>query len=39
MFESLHRCNVTVSSGADGLLVGDRISVSNRPKPDLAVVY
>jgi ATP-dependent Clp protease ATP-binding subunit ClpB len=30
---------VPVSAGADGLLVGDRISVSNRPKPDEAVVH
>ena len=28
-----------VSAGADGLLVGDRISASNRPKPDDAVVH
>jgi ATP-dependent Clp protease ATP-binding subunit ClpB len=30
---------VPVSAGADGLLVGDRISVSNRSKPDEAVVH
>jgi ATP-dependent Clp protease ATP-binding subunit ClpB len=30
---------VPVSAGADGLLVGDRISASNRPKPDEAVVH
>ena len=30
---------VPVSAGADGLLVGDRTSVSNRPKPDEAVVH
>jgi ATP-dependent Clp protease ATP-binding subunit ClpB len=30
---------VPVSAGTDGLLVGDRISVSNRPKPDEAVVH
>ncbi|AGI65799.1 chaperone protein ClpB [Octadecabacter antarcticus 307] len=30
---------VPVSAGVDGLLVGDRISVSNRPKPDEAVVH
>jgi ATP-dependent Clp protease ATP-binding subunit ClpB len=30
---------VPVSAGADGLLVGNRISVSNRPKPDEAVVH
>ncbi|MBS1301966.1 ATP-dependent chaperone ClpB [Loktanella sp. SALINAS62] len=30
---------VTISSGPDGLIVGDRISASNRPKPDDAVVH
>jgi ATP-dependent Clp protease ATP-binding subunit ClpB len=30
---------VHVSSGADGLLVGDRVSASNRPTPDDAVVH
>ncbi len=30
---------VSVSAGADGLLVGDRVSASNRPKPDNAVVH
>ena len=30
---------VPVSAGADGLLVGDRVSASNRPKPDEAVVH
>ncbi|MBT8411499.1 MAG: ATP-dependent chaperone ClpB, partial [Octadecabacter sp.] len=30
---------VPVSAGTDGLLVGDRISKSNRPKPDDAVVH
>ncbi|MBU2992083.1 ATP-dependent chaperone ClpB [Octadecabacter sp. 1_MG-2023] len=30
---------VSVSAGADGLLVGDRVSESNRPKPDDAVVH
>jgi ATP-dependent Clp protease ATP-binding subunit ClpB len=30
---------VPVSAGADGLLVGDRISASNRLKPDEAVVH
>ena len=30
---------VHVSAGADGLLVGDRVSASNRPKPDDAVVH
>ena len=30
---------ITVSAGVDGLLVGDRLSESNRPKPDDAVVH
>jgi len=30
---------VPVSAGADGLIVGDRLSESNRPKPDDAVVH
>ena len=30
---------VTVSAGAEGLLIGDRIGASNRPKPDDAVVH
>ena len=30
---------VHVSAGADGLIVGDRVSASNRPKPDDAVVH
>ncbi|RFU13846.1 ATP-dependent chaperone ClpB [Rhodobacteraceae bacterium W635] len=30
---------VHVSAGADGLLVGDRVSASNRPKPEDAVVH
>ena len=30
---------VPVSAGADGLLIGDRIGASNRPKPDDAVVH
>jgi ATP-dependent Clp protease ATP-binding subunit ClpB len=30
---------VPVSAGADGLLVGDRVSKSNRPAPDDAVVH
>ena len=30
---------IQVSAGSDGLLVGDRISASNRPKPDDAVVH
>ncbi|MCW1951768.1 MAG: ATP-dependent chaperone ClpB [Octadecabacter sp.] len=30
---------VPVSAGPDGLLVGDRVSVSKRPKPDDAVVH
>ena len=30
---------VQVSAGADGLIVGDRVAASNRPKPDDAVVH
>ena len=30
---------VPVSAGADGLLIGDRVGASNRPKPDDAVVH
>ena len=30
---------VTISAGADGLIVGDRLSESSRPKPDDAVVH
>ncbi|MGA9254407.1 MAG: ATP-dependent chaperone ClpB [Roseobacter sp.] len=30
---------VHVTAGADGLLIGDRVSASNRPKPDDAVVH
>jgi len=30
---------VAVTAGADGLIVGDRLSASNRPKPDDAVVH
>ncbi|NVO22616.1 ATP-dependent chaperone ClpB [Donghicola mangrovi] len=30
---------VVVSAGADGLLIGDRVGASNRPKPDDAVVH
>ncbi|MGJ8625260.1 MAG: AAA family ATPase, partial [Yoonia sp.] len=30
---------IPVSAGKDGLLVGDRISASNRPKPEDAVVH
>ena len=30
---------VKVTAGADGLIVGDRVSASNRPKPDDAVVH
>ena len=31
--------DVTVSAGADGLIVGDRVSGTSRPKPDDAVVH
>ena len=30
---------ITVSAGVDGLIVGDRVSGSNRPKPDEATVH
>jgi len=30
---------VQVSAGADGLIVGDRVSGSNRPKPESAVLH
>ncbi|WP_415921997.1 ATP-dependent chaperone ClpB [Tateyamaria sp. SN6-1] len=30
---------IEVSAGADGLLIGDRVSASNRPRPDDAVVH
>ena len=30
---------VPVGAGADGLLIGDRVGASNRPKPDDAVVH
>ncbi|WP_138466424.1 ATP-dependent chaperone ClpB [Poseidonocella sp. HB161398] len=30
---------IPVSAGTDGLIVGDRVSSSNRPKPDDAVVH
>ncbi|QQA42590.1 ATP-dependent chaperone ClpB [Pelagovum pacificum] len=30
---------ITVSAGSDGLIVGDRVGSSNRPRPDDAVVH
>ena len=30
---------IVVSSGTDGLVIGDRVAVSNRPKPDDATVH
>ena len=30
---------VTVTAGTDGLIIGDRVAASNRPKPDDAVVH
>ncbi|MEW9919823.1 ATP-dependent chaperone ClpB [Marimonas sp. MJW-29] len=30
---------VKVTAGADGLIIGDRVAASNRPKPDDAVVH
>ncbi|GAB5449469.1 ATP-dependent chaperone ClpB [Gymnodinialimonas sp.] len=31
--------DISVSAGPDGLIVGDRLAASNRPKPDDAVVH
>ena len=31
--------DISISAGADGLIVGDRLSASNRPKPDDATVH
>jgi ATP-dependent Clp protease ATP-binding subunit ClpB len=30
---------ITVSAGTDGLIIGDRVAASNRPKPDDAVIH
>ena len=30
---------IMVSAGADGLIIGDRVAASNRPRPDDAVVH
>ena len=30
---------IKVTAGADGLIIGDRIAASNRPKPDDATVH
>jgi ATP-dependent Clp protease ATP-binding subunit ClpB len=30
---------ISVTAGADGLIIGDRVTGSNRPKPDDAVVH
>jgi len=35
----LDGATIEVSAGVDGLLVGDRVSASNRPKPEDAVVH
>jgi ATP-dependent Clp protease ATP-binding subunit ClpB len=35
----LDGATIGVSAGPDGLLIGDRIAASNRPKPDEAVVH
>ncbi len=35
----LDGATVSISAGADGLIVGDRVSGSNRPKPQDAVVH
>jgi len=37
--EVLDGATVDVSAGPDGLLVGGRVSASNRPKPEDAVVH
>ncbi len=37
--EVLDGASVPVSAGADGLIVGDRVSGSERPRPDDAVVH
>ncbi|MBV1902958.1 MAG: ATP-dependent chaperone ClpB, partial [Marinosulfonomonas sp.] len=37
--EVLDGDTIPVSAGADGLIVGDRIAASNRPKPDDATVH
>ncbi|SEW40261.1 ATP-dependent Clp protease ATP-binding subunit ClpB [Cognatiyoonia koreensis] len=37
--EVLDGATVPVSAGADGLIVGDRLSTSERPRPDDAVVH
>ncbi|GFE49055.1 chaperone protein ClpB [Roseobacter cerasinus] len=31
--------SVTVTAGSEGLIIGDRVAASNRPKPDDAVVH
>jgi len=30
---------IEVSAGVDGLMIGDRVGASNRPKPDEATVH
>ena len=35
----LDGARIPVSAGPDGLIVGDRLAASNRPKPDAAVVH
>ena len=30
---------VSVRAGAEGLIIGDRVAATNRPKPDDAVVH
>ena len=30
---------IEVTAGADGLIIGDRVGASNRPKPDDAVIH
>ena len=31
--------SIGVSAGVDGLIIGDRVGASNRPKPDEATVH
>ena len=30
---------ITVTAGTEGLIIGDRVAASNRPKPDDAVIH
>jgi ATP-dependent Clp protease ATP-binding subunit ClpB len=37
--EVMDGSTVPISAGADGLIIGEKIGASNRPKPDDAVVH